>query len=118
MTRLSAMIRTALLLLALGCGGKTTSNVDAGVDAPACKDNGACSSDDQCCLGPCDKDAGLCLGDCVPDLASCNLDSDCCSVLCAGNGLCGCIELGKTGCTIDSDCCSATYVCVGGVCQP
>jgi hypothetical protein len=55
---------------------------------------------------------------CTPDLGTCAIDSDCCSNICAGDGLCGCVGTSQTGCAVDSDCCSGSDICVQGACVP
>ena len=91
------------------CGGVcvdlSTDDFDCGACGATCPGGTVCSG-------------GVCVGgSCTPDLAGCAVDSDCCTGVCAGDNLCGCVNTNETGCAIDSDCCSSVDTCINGVCQ-
>ena len=91
------------------CGGQCVNILADYDDCGGC--GIACAPSDYCDRGTCTS------GSCVPDDSPCNADGQCCSLLCASDGLCGCIPSGNSGCNADSDCCSGSCDPVMGTCN-
>jgi hypothetical protein len=90
------------------CGGKCVDEMN---DSNNCGGCGlACQPQNHCANGSCVQ------ASCLPDNNACTSDGECCSLLCAGDGLCGCIPSGYGGCTGNSDCCSNDCDIQSGAC--
>jgi len=79
------------VLLAAGCTVTADPGPDPGVDAFVCVDDGAtCDVDDDCCSNVCA--AGVCatpVDSCLEDNSACTDAAECCSGVCASDGYCG-----------------------------
>jgi hypothetical protein len=93
---------------AIDCGGFCA---DTSVDPNNCGGCGVSCGGDECIDGACLTVA------CVPDNDPCNVDGDCCSLFCATDGNCGCIDSGGGFCNTDSDCCSNACDQNTGICN-
>lgn len=96
----------AAIVTAVGSIACTVTTTTCGGGSFDC--DGVCCPDTANCVN------GACVS-CLDDNAACTFDSDCCSNLCASDGLCGCIPSGSGPCSGDGDCCS--LICdVSGTC--